>query len=90
MTTYKVHTAFGEAFTFAADLAEASAPLCLVHDDDSDEGSHYQHTQYQTADARHDPMRAAVLMLEVLGPDFYHDPSAPDVTDLASLIVSVK
>ena len=26
MTTYKVHTAFGEAFTFAADLAEASAP----------------------------------------------------------------
>ena len=29
-------------------------------------------------------------MLEVLGPDFYHDTSAPDVTDLASLIVSVK
>ncbi len=55
---YTVTLASGETWTLRMDAAQASAPIKHV-DDDGEEWP----TQYQTADARHEP-RAAAEMLQ--------------------------
>ncbi len=57
MTRYTVTFASGTEAQFAADLSEASAPLCYV----DDEGTEHA-TQWQTASARHDEWQAAELV----------------------------
>lgn len=65
---YTVRLPF-ETFRFSANLAEASAPICWV----DDEGEEHP-TQYQTADARHSPRRAAKLALLAGSRDYYAEP----------------
>jgi hypothetical protein len=74
MTIYLAKTTFG-SFRFAANLAEASAPIRSLPDRGEDEPGDFP-TPYQTADARHDPVRAARLCLEYFGRDYWCDPSA--------------
>ena len=70
MTTYTAKLSFGK-FSFAADLTQASAPICLVGDD-----GELSQTQYQTADARHRERDALRLALQACGSDFYADPTS--------------
>lgn len=68
-TTYSLDLGF-DTLRFTADLSQASAPICYL-DGDGAEVS----TPYQTADARHDASRAARLLLEHFGRDYYAEPS---------------
>lgn len=72
LTEYTVTTTFGQ-FRFAANLAEAAAPLVSIHDADGDEPKE-EWSPYQTADAGHDARRAAELLLRHYGPAYYLDP----------------
>jgi hypothetical protein len=54
---YRAELSDGQTIRFQADLSEASAPI-LVEDCDGN----WCHTQYQTADARHDAEEAALLV----------------------------
>jgi hypothetical protein len=69
-TTYTAKLSFG-TFRFAADLTQASAPICLIGDD-----GELSSTQYQTADARHRERDALRLALQACGADYYADPSS--------------
>ena len=69
MSTYTVKLTFGDTLTFEANLAEASAPIRIIEEEG---GS--QLTPYQTADAQHDPMEAAVLLIKNLGPHYWLNP----------------
>lgn len=69
-TIYTAKLPFGK-FSFAADLAQASAPIYLVGDD-----GELSSTQYQTADARHRERNALRLALQACGSEYYADPSA--------------
>lgn len=71
---YRAKTTFG-FFRFQANLSEASAPIIALgsrddYDDEADFG-----TPFQTADARHDEMRAALLLLDYFGSDYWLDPT---------------
>lgn len=57
--TYSATFANGESVRFQADLSQAAAPI-LVEDGDGN----WCHTQWQTADARHDAERAAMLLAD--------------------------
>ena len=79
-TTYRVDLGF-ETISFSADLAQASAPIRIVTEDGT------QTTQYQTADARHDEWKAAVLVVREMGRDFWFDPSDPEPEDDSAYIM---
>ena len=80
MTTYIVTLADGQVFLMSANLAEASASLkANFGPDEEDEDSLWQVSPFQTADARHSPMRAAELLAE------YFKASADDCTDVQSV-----
>lgn len=55
-STYTVTTHF-DTFRFSADLAQASAPILFLGEDGETS------TPYQTADSRHRPRDAALLVL---------------------------
>lgn len=60
MAMYKVTLTDGQQFRMACNMAAASAGIRVnFHDPDTD--SDWQPLPYQTADARHDPVRAAEL-----------------------------
>lgn len=88
MTIYAITTSWGEKVHFAADLTQASAPICNVDDETLEIGSS---TQYQTADARHDADEAARLYVGLLGRDWYGDPDSDDDDDtqITAAIASV-
>lgn len=73
MTNYTVTTTFG-SFRFAADLAQASANIYSLPDRDAEDGDEGGPTPYQTADARHDEMRAAILCLKSFGHEYWLSP----------------
>ena len=76
MDIYVVTTTFGE-FRFAANLAEASASIYSV-DDEDEADSLDMVTPFRTADARHDPFEAAVLLMGYYGADYYLNPDDDD------------
>lgn len=80
MNIYQIKTTWGDKVHFAADLSQASAPICDVDDDTLEFG---RSTQYQTADARHNLDEAARLYMSTLGRDFYADPSTDQDDDEA-------
>lgn len=103
MTNYTVTTTFG-SFRFSGDFAQASSNLYSLPDAGADEAEGFP-TPYQVADARHSPERAAALVLEHFGAEYWLDPDADrGETDdgeitydgksradyVASLIVSVE
>ena len=63
MTIYKVTLDDGQVFHMSGNFAEASANIkANWFPDDEDAESHWHSTPYQTADARHSPMRGAELV----------------------------
>jgi hypothetical protein len=102
MTIYLAKTTFG-SFRFKADFAQASCNIYALPDRGNDE-SEGGTTPYQVADARHDPARAARMLLEYFGRQYWCDPDCVGEDDdgnetfdglskddyLDSLIVSVE
>lgn len=90
-TDYIVNCGFA-AIRVRANLAEASAPILIIdEDDDGDEAT--TPTGYQTADARHRVADMARLAVRSMGRDWYADPVvADDDSDahIDSLIKSVR
>ena len=72
MTTYLVKTTFG-SFRFEADFAQASCGLYSLPDRGDEDLVGFP-TSYQVADARHCPYRAALLLLEYFGRDYWCAP----------------
>lgn len=75
----------------SADLVEASAPIQVVDPEAED----ITPTPYQTADARHDAMRMAVLAVLAMGGEYWQDPSRDygeqsDEEAVAAMIRSVR
>ena len=68
MAVYRAVLTF-DSFKFSGVFSEASSQLWYV----GEEEDHV--TPYQVADARHSPHRAALLLLEYLGRDYWLDPS---------------
>lgn len=75
MTTYVATTTFGK-FRFEADMVQAAAPIYSLPDTDSDDDLSGFSTPYQTADARHSEWKAALLLLDYFGRDYWLDPGA--------------
>ena len=60
MNTYVITMESGDTMLMDVDLTQASSPIryCAVPEE-----YEWAHTGYQTADAGHDPMRAAKLVM---------------------------
>lgn len=84
---YTVQLTF-DRLTMTADMAQASWPIGWIDDDGE------QHTtQYQTADARHDLERAAVLLVSTFGRDWWCGPDDDPKDDdeyIRDLIVDIE
>lgn len=70
---YKCTMTFA-SFRFEADFAEAASNIRSLPDDDEDGDG--EALPFQVADAGHDPERAALLLLEYFGPDFWLAPDS--------------
>lgn len=75
-TIYTVTLADGQKFQMEANLAEASAPIRANFHSEEDT---WDITPYQTADAEHNPMRAAELCAE------YFSTGEDDCTEVESV-----
>ena len=76
MATYRVTLTDGQTFQMSADLVQATGGIeANFHGGDGD----WQITPYQTADARHSPVRAAELVAE------YFSTGADDCTDVETV-----
>lgn len=82
-TDYIVDCGF-DTVRVRANLAEASCQIKLVHvgRDAWDEEEDVHSTPFQTADARHDEYRMALLVVRYLGPDWYDDGSGQTPEDV--------
>lgn len=78
MTEYKVTLDDGQTFLFSGNMTEANAPIRVNFHDWENEAD-WQQTPFQTADARHYPVRAAELLAEYFASD------ADDCTDISSI-----
>lgn len=87
MTRYRIETTF-DTTIMHAHLVEASAPISYETDD-----GEVVCTPYQTADARHYPEEAALLVYRYLGPEHWLSPDdeRPEDEDdyIRDLILSV-
>lgn len=86
--TYYVDCGF-DGFYMRIDTARSEAPISMYGGPDKpDEETQWESTQYQTADARHDVDRAAVLCVKVCGEDWYCEPGKRVTAE--SVIISVS
>jgi len=86
LTLYRVTMQSGYVWRFAANLAEASAPLyTLGEPDEPGQKPALVSTQYQTADARHRPMRAAALLWPIENDDVDDGDEVASVKDVGEV-----
>jgi hypothetical protein len=81
-TDYTVTMSDGTEWTMRADLAQASAPIHSVTVDR--DGESVETLPYQTADARHRPMRAAELAVAYWARQGGEDMGAVESVEVAS------
>ena len=79
----------------SANLAQASAPIrILIDDDDHINGWRYVSTPYQTADCEGDERRMAILAVRSMGGEYWQDPDidydgVSDDDAIDAMIISV-
>lgn len=72
MSKYVVTTTFGK-FRFEGDFVQAASPIWSLPDRDGEDEDGFP-TPFQVADASHRPYKAALLLLEYFGRDYWCDP----------------